>query len=196
MNFSNDIPIIEKYNSRRRANAKTRIQLHMPPSPYDGDPFVADVVMLMNNPGWSETSIPEDHTLKVPGWPIAGMSPEARPEFRSWYNRPFKQLIERFGAQTVANRVAIVQICPWASAAFDINLVLPSRAWQVSVAKQARDRGAIIVIGRSVKFWQQELGAAPNIFVARPPINPAISEKSIGAQAYALVTDRLKESVA
>jgi hypothetical protein len=191
--YSIDIPIIKKYNERKKAGSEWIIQTHMTPAPYDGDPFSAKVVLLMNNPGYGYgNSVPEDHTLKIPGWPLVGLSEMARPEFRDWYKRPFGYLIDQFGALFVSNNVAIIQINPWASESFDISLVLPSRQHQVAIAKQALNRGALLIAGRSHKFWRESLG--DKIYYARNPRNPTLSEGGLPVEAFELLIKALKSS--
>jgi len=183
---------IEKYNSRRRSNT-WRLQLHMGPAPYDGDPSSAAVVLLMNNPGYDASSVPQDHTLQFDGWPLAGLHPSVREGFRSWYSRPLGELIRIYGAQCVAQRVAIVQVNPWASMRFDSGLELPSRQWQVEIARKAIGRGAVVVVGRSAPFWQSVLGSAPNLFTARNPLNPTLTRSGVGETAYAAIQSAFED---
>lgn len=83
-------------------------------------------VLLLNNPTYTPDSVPEDHKLKFEDWPLAGLHPSVREGFRQWYSRPLGFLIRKFGAKSVSQRVAIVQIVPWASRSFDLACVLPS----------------------------------------------------------------------
>lgn len=192
--YAADGEAIARYNQRRRLDSRTRLQVHMGPAPFDGDPFAATVVMLLNNPMFVVgESIPSDHTLHFDGWPLAGLHPSVRPGFRRWYDRPFGPLIRRHGAQRISQRVAIVQLNPWASIAFDGNCNLPSRDTQVAIARQAVGRGAIVIIGRSAKYWRSQLDHAPNILTAVSARNPVISPGGLGMTPEAF--DRLISSV-
>ena len=171
---------IEHYNKRRRPESRTRLQVHMGPAPFDGDPYSAKVVLLLNNPMFAADSVPQDHCLQFDGWPLAGLHPDVRQGFRQWYYRPFGYLINTYGAQLISQRVAIVQIIPWASRNFDGNCDLPSRDKQVGIARQAVERGALVIIGRSEKFWKSMLGSAPNILTAVSARNPTISPRGLG----------------
>lgn len=178
--YSADGDAIERYNKRRRPDSRTRIQVHMGPAPFDGDPYEAKIVLLLNNPMYAVDSLPSDHKLKFYGWPLAGLHPSVRVSFRQWYYRPFGHLISAYGAQLVSQRVAIVQVIPWASNAFDSNCILPSRDMQVDIARQAVERGALVVTGRSAKFWRSQLGNAPNIYPTLSALNPTISPNGLG----------------
>ena len=178
---------IHDYNGRRSLSSKTRLQTHMPPSPFDGDPRKARIVLLLNNPTFGPNSSEQDHKLHFEGWPLAGLHPDAPNWFRNWYKRPLGKLIEEQGWQRVSQCVAIVQINPWASESFDLNCDLPSRRHQVDIAKQAAHRGAVVIIGRSVRFWQEQLGNAKNIHVAKNCRNPTLSKGELTQEAYKAV---------
>lgn len=171
---------IERYNYRRSPDSPTRLQVHMGPAPFDGDPYTANIVLLLNNPGYTADSTPLDHNLQFDGWPLAGLHPSVRQGFQQWYYRPFGHLIQTYGAQQISQRVAIIQIIPWASRAFDSNCNLPSRDIQVDIARQAVDRGALVIVGRSVKFWKSRLGSATNIYSTCSALNPTISPRGLG----------------
>jgi hypothetical protein len=182
--YNIDLPAIDFYNNRRKLESKTRLQTHMQPAPFDGDPFKAAVVLLMNNPTYGPNSSPKDHSLRFDGWPLAGLHPEAPCAFRDWYNRPLGFLIETFGRQHVSQCVAIVQINPWASESFDSACILPSRQQQIEIARQAVQRGAVTIIGRSIQFWRGQLGEAENIYATKSYLNPTLSPGGLAADAF------------
>lgn len=182
--YSIDLPEIDFYNARRKPGSSTRLQTHMNPAPFDGDPFKATVVLLMNNPTFGPKSSPNDHLLHFDGWPLAGLHPDAPQWFRDWYKRPLGYLIDKFGPQYVSQRVAIVQINPWASKSFDLGCILPSRQQQIAYARQAVQRGAVIIIGRSISFWREQLGEAENIYVAKSRLNPTLSAGGLPTEAF------------
>lgn len=175
-----DADEINLYNGRRSLQSATRLQVDMGPAPFDGDPFKAKIVLLLNNPMFNTDSKPEDHRLQFQGWPLAGLHPSVRAGFRDWYSRPFGYLIKEHGSQPVAQNSAIVQIVPWASKSFDLNCRLPSRKIQVEIAKQAVKRGAVVIIGRSLRFWLSEIGNSNSIFIAKNRRNPTISPAGLG----------------
>lgn len=189
-----DLLCIEEYNARRKSNSKTKIQVHMKPSPFDGDPFTARIVLLMNNPGFDPlTSSPLHHSLSFSGWPLAGLHPDAPSAFRKWYERPFGYLLRQgqYPAKMISNRIAIIQLCPWASEEFDVCLELPSRQQQVELAQQAVKRGAIVIIGRSIDAWRDALGVGPFIFNTRSVRNPRISPGCLPSDAWPLIEEAM-----
>ena len=189
--YSIDHRDIDIYNGRRTPGSKTRLQTHMTPAPFDGDPSKAKVVLLLNNPTFGLNSSPQDHLLHFEGWPLAGLHPRAPRAFRDWYNRPLGFLINKFGPQHVSQTVAIVQINPWASESFDLNCNLPSRRQQVDIARQVVQRGAVTIIGRSVQFWKEQLGGAENIYVAKNCRNPTLSPGGLTQEAFDTVMSAL-----
>jgi hypothetical protein len=179
--YNMDRDEIERYNSCQ-SDPKKRLHLEMGPAPYDGDPDSAKIVLLLNNPTFTSDSVPEDHTYKFDGWPLAGLHPSVREKFRKWYyDGPLNYLlkVKKYPAKLVSQRVAIIQVSPWASQKFDLAFELPSRQAQVAIARQALERGAILIVGRSVKFWRSALDNPSNIYVAVPPINPRISPSQL-----------------
>lgn len=55
----------------------------------------------------------------------------------------------------MANNVAAIQLCAWASRKFDSSLRLPSREIQLELAESAVRRGALVLITRSSKLWRE-----------------------------------------
>lgn len=82
-----DVPAIETYNQRKSVNSPYRLQIDPGPSPYDGNPFTASVVVLANNPGWDETVSSADHQLRIDGYPLPGLAPEAPESLKAWTSR-------------------------------------------------------------------------------------------------------------
>ncbi len=174
IDYAEDLNCIETYNARRGSNSPTRLQIHMGPSPYDGDPHHARIILLMNNPGYTPgVSMPSDHSLVFDDWPLAGLHQNAPPAFRGWYQRPLGHLIRLYGPQKVSKTVCLLQLCPWASMRFDSSLVLPSRRYQLLLAEEAVQRGAVVIAGRSFDIWPSEL---PRV---RNRLNPTLSPKGL-----------------
>lgn len=157
-----DMVEAEKYNARLPAARRRdyELQLQMGPMPFDGDIERARVILLMHNPGFSEdylASSDDDHTFFRDGWPIAALHPEAGAGNRSWYLQRLGLLVSEFGAQRVSQRIALLQMNPWASRKFDERLRLPSYSLQMSLGRSALDRGAILVVGFGLRQWSRGL---------------------------------------
>ena len=172
--YDQDLDRIGMYNARRSPASRTRLQIQMGAAPYDGDPHTARVILLLNNPVYTPgVSKPTDHLLAYAGWPLAGLHPDAPPAFRLWYQRPLGRLISDYGAQHVSKRVCLLQLCPWASQAFDLALVLPSRSHQIELAHAAVQRGAVVIAGRSFGAWPAGL---PRV---RNRLNPTLTPNGL-----------------
>lgn len=184
--YSLDLPAIQAYNARRGADSPYRLQTEMGPELSAGDATKARLILLMNNPG--SASSPAEHTLAFDGWPLAGLHPTAPQALRDWYMRPFGLLIRERGAQWVSQSVAIIQMSPWASEAFDSGLVLPSRTHQFELARAAARRGAVMVSGRSHQLWRTALDG----FVVHQAINvrnPTITPAGLTPDGWAAVLE-------
>lgn len=156
-----DTPAVLAHN--RRAKPEHVFRLELGPSAFEGDIDRARVVMLLGNPGLDETSTLSDHTFTRAGWPLAGLHPEAPEGVRNWWEARLRDLITRFGPQTISQRLACLQVIPWASQKFS-DRRLPSRALLLDAAARCASRGAVIVTMRAERFWLQSpaVAAAPN----------------------------------
>lgn len=83
----------------------------------------------------------------------AGLNPDAPKGLREWWETSLRRLIETFGRQTVAQRVACLQLTPWASNGFDDALRLPSRSLVLEAADRCSIRGALMLVMRSETLW-------------------------------------------
>lgn len=107
---------------------------------------------------------------------------------RSWCVPKVRDLVAEFGVQHVAQRVALVQIHPWASAAFDDRLRLPSMAGQVDLVRAAVERGAVVVVGRNARYWRTVLGPMGEPLPAcRNARNPTLNAGNLPRGAYDVV---------
>ncbi len=151
-----DVAAIQAYN--KRAPEKFALHPELGPSPFEGNIASAAVVLLLSNPGFDSSSTTDDHKFVRVGWPLAGLHPEAPFGLRRWWEKRLKYLIREFGAEAVSNRVAAIQLTPWASEKFDASLRLPSRARMLEVAGNVGRRGAVLIVMRSQKLWEESDG--------------------------------------
>lgn len=192
MGYEADLPAIHAYNARRKADSPTRLQTHLGPSPFDGDPFSAKVIVLANNPGWDESVTIQDHRLAIEGYPLPGLAPSAPAALSQWTNRILGTLANEFGAQRVSQRVSILQIIPWASESFDGDLILPSRKIQFNIARAAQASGAIMVIGRSFNIWSNALFSDCNLYRLKNPLGMQLSQGNLSPPGWAAVTQAIQ----
>lgn len=144
---------IARYNLNRSDPYKLRTELG--PCPYEGDIDRAPVVLLLANPGFGDDSRIGDHDFHREGWAMSGLHDEAPDGMRVWWRARLKRLTDEFGLHHVANNIAAIQLCAWASKKFDGSLRLPSRSLQLDLAESAARRGALLLITRSFKLWAE-----------------------------------------
>jgi hypothetical protein len=144
-----DTAAIEKYNERQK-NRRHKLRLDMGPSLYEGDIFNAPIVLLLANPGNGDVG---DHEFSRDGWPLAGLHDDAPPGIRDWWRPRLRSLTERFGAHHVSNRIAALQLTPWASDKWDANLRLPSREYILQFACEIAKRDPVFIVMRAKTLW-------------------------------------------
>ncbi len=73
-----------------------------------------------------------------------------------WWSRKFKQLINRYGAQKIANEVSNLEYFPYTSPHFGCNkFILESQKYTFHLFKEALKRDAIIILMRGKNLWEQ-----------------------------------------
>ncbi|MGT2469279.1 hypothetical protein [Paraburkholderia terrae] len=165
-----DAEAINRYHATPGLKTQYRLQTQLGPHPYEGDIDTARVVVLMNNPGFDTTSTLADHRFHQDGWPYASLHPDAPAGMHAYSAPRFRDLIAEFGAQHVSQRLALLQIHPWASEALDNpkRLALPSMRLAVEHARTAIGRGALVLIGRGGWYWRPALGLAKGALFEHP----------------------------
>lgn len=166
-----DAEAIQRFNSRPGRREVHRLHVRTGAAVPTSNITTASVVLLMANPGYS------DHLQDTPdgcdewekeGWPLAYLHPEAPKGGRDWTHRRLRHLVERFGAQHVARRVALVQLIPWASIKFHAGAVMPSRERILSDVYSAGRRGALLVVLRCRRLWAPALNGTDVIYGRNP----------------------------
>ena len=182
---------------RSRANDKKDylLQRQLGPSAYEGDIERARIVLLLSNPGFDSTSTPDDHQFRREGWPLAGLHPEAPKGLREWWEGNLAHLISHFGARRVSQRVACLQLTPWASNSFDSDLRLPSRRDLLDSAGQCARRGAVMLVMRSERLWLEspELARSLNRYCSRNVRRAFITEGNLGREAWGRVWEAFSD---
>ncbi|MFT0174630.1 hypothetical protein ACLKMY_37775 [Paraburkholderia mimosarum] len=188
-----DREAIARYHAIPGLNDAYRLHTELGPQPFEGDIANARVVVLMNNPGLGPDSTPDDHRFHRDGWPYASLHADAPEGMRSYSAPRFADLIAEFGAQHISNRLAMLQIHPWASAALDRSkrFSLPSQALAIAHARAAIERGALVLIGRGAWYWLPALGLTRgDLFENSNGRNPYWNRTSIPREVYALMRER------
>lgn len=182
---------VEIYN--RSASDKYRIRDELEPYAFEGDLANARIVMLLSNPGYGQGSSLASHTFRRDGWPLSAIHPDAPAETYRWNRRLLKSLIELFGAQLVSQRVAKLELTPWASKSMDTKLLLPSRALVLNVVNRLAQRGIVIVVLRSEALWLQaeDVARSKTRFRVKNWRSASVSPGNLSAEAWAQVVEAM-----
>ena len=167
--------------------AKHHFHQHMGPCPFEGNLLTAKVILLLANPGFNKYQDPfptkEDHKPRD-GWGIANLSPEGE---SNWYRPRFRTLLDHENEeewQSLSNKMAMVQVIPWASEKFKDLKLLPSRDLMSKTVKAVgeKTREALFVIMRRRKFWEEALkGVDQKRIIVNPhPICSYITKGNFG----------------
>ncbi|MCO4880519.1 hypothetical protein VOI32_28730 [Paraburkholderia caribensis] len=189
-----DREAIGRYHALPGLKDKYRLHIELGPHPYEGDIGNARVVVLMNNPGFDATSTPDDHRFHRAAWPYASLHPDAPVGMRCYSTSRFRDLITEFGAQHVSQRLAMLQIHPWASGELDTSkrLTLPSQQLAIAHARVAIARGTLVLIGRGAWYWLKVLGVTEReVFVHHAPRSAYWNRESVPPDVYEQMRARL-----
>lgn len=156
----------------------------------------APVVLLLANPAYSPdlTVCPDGcDEWGRDGWPLASLHPDAPAGGYHWTRQRLRLLVDKFGAQYVAQRVAMVQLDPWASVKFPRSAVtkLPSSNRILSEVSAAGRRGALLVVLRCKAWWEPALAGSEFIECASP-LSGYVSPGNFKDGGFQRVVERLR----
>ncbi len=211
--------IIAKFNAK--VSEKYKIYENIFPAPFMGDVHAAPVLILMLNPGYDKD---EDvngtnyyqtykgwwmqqiqHKLPYPELPLFCLEEEYCTKSKYW-NEKLKPLIEKTDRVRVAKNVAKVQFFPYHSIKYKsiykrllkeegFNSYLPSQEYNFELVRKTMQRGALIVIPRSKRFWYEaipELEKYPNKHFTKNYRNPILSENNLGEIAFQNILEAIQ----
>lgn len=201
-----DADAVKAYNKRietrgEKVRNRFSLQYELGPCGFEGDIEHAKVVLLLANPGFDDTSGPEDHLFSRAGWPLSGLHDDAPIGVKGWWQPRLRMLIEAVGRriqvpecearQHVAKTVGSLQLTPWASNRFDDGLRLPSRGRMLQAASSCANRGAILVLMRSRRLWTEATAVkqSPNLIQVRNPRCSYLSPGNLPEGAWARIVD-------
>jgi len=200
---------LKNYNKNR--HKKYFLHKSLGPCPFEGNLDQARIVLLLANPSFAPKvdkklphSLRSDHKRKLDqnGWGIFSLHENANPAMRDWWRANLKTLHADTGLswKTISNRIAALQINPWASELFDSECTkLPSlNGTMKTIANEfIKKENLIFIICRREKQWTQILDQAGNKntkfrlnSVRRAYITPGNLSRSSGA--YEKIIERLK----
>ncbi|MBN1120669.1 MAG: hypothetical protein JXJ17_06290 [Anaerolineae bacterium] len=168
--LKDDLPAIEAFN--KKASDETKIRPDELPQPFLGNPN-APVVLLLLNPRSPEeprkVEEPDSDLLEdtftnlrhgTLDYPIFRLD---RRKYASdtYWTEYFKDLIEKCELKAVARGVFIVEYFPYSSRSYGFYGSVPSQRYGWYLVRQAIEREAHIVQGRSRREW---LTVVPELF--------------------------------
>ena len=186
-----DHAAVKIYN--RSAPDEYRLRTELGPYAFEGDLANARIVLLLSNPGYGEGSSLASHTFRRDGWPLSAVHPDAPAKTYIWNKRLLKSLSELFGAQLVSQRVAKLELTPWASRSMDTKLRLPSRALVLSAANRLAQRGLVLVVLRAEALWleAEEVARSRTRFSVKNWRSATVSPGNLPADAWAQVIEAM-----
>ncbi len=211
--------IVLKFNERVKDDYKIHSSIF--PAPFMGNVESATVIILMLNPGYDKD---EDvggtkyyqtytdwwmqqiqHKLPYPELPLFCLEKNYILKSDYWFKK-LKPLIDITTDEIVATKIAKVQFFPYHSIKYkslykrllkeeNFDSYLPSQEYNFALVRRAIDRGALIVIPRSKKFWFEaipELRIYTNILFTKNYRNPILSENNLGSVGFTKIINHLK----
>jgi hypothetical protein len=174
-----DISSLDEFDNK----VKPEFQVHreLLPEPFIGNVQDASVVLLNMNPAYEEAertfhldpafrSIARANLAQAPlPHPFYFLDPSGRSPGHLYWSGRLAELGQACGGwEPVAKHIAVVEWYPYHSLEMSRSWMprVPSQAFSFRLVQDAIDRGAVIIIIRAVKWWQQQLpglvaGATP-----------------------------------
>jgi hypothetical protein len=162
-----DEPHVDAFNAALdQSNTTHRIIEDWPPGPFAGC-LGAPVVVLLANPGWSETGLAEQcapGALKpileaimtpegTPVWPLTDRFADTEPG-KWWRARTRDLAVEVGGFGVLARRLLMVELHGYHSREWVApRVTFPSQRYGFELVRAAMDRGGLIVVARCMRHW-------------------------------------------
>jgi hypothetical protein len=163
--------------------------------PFLGAIRTAPVVLLLTHPALDALATPADYAFHRADWPLAALHPDAPPGLGGWWKNRLAALVELFGAQHVANSVAVTFLTPWCSEAFEARLRLPSRPRMLALGASAAARDALVLILRGGDLWTEhpDIASLPPTrrFYPRTWRTTRLDRDNLGDDAWTTVCKRI-----
>ena len=163
------------YFEKRKLHDDNKLQKGLGPCPYEGDLENARIVMLLANPGFDNESLDEFRFINAHNgdhdYPFPGLNPKATGNLKKWWKSHLKALVDVLNEgktedeklQIISQRVAALQLVPWASKTFDDGLIeskatgpIPSHKLMLEQAENSLARkGTIVLLMRCESNWRR-----------------------------------------
>jgi hypothetical protein len=166
--LASDEPHIRAFNATVGEGSRDAFDLTLLPDPWVGR-LQAPVVLLNLNPGHSPGDaaahqLPEVRRAIVANlrqeptrFPLFYLDPDlANVPGARWWRQSLRRLIERFGAEQVANQVVCLEFHAYHSGTYKpLPVTLPSQWFVFGKLREAIDRGATVVVMRGQAAWRR-----------------------------------------
>ncbi|MDO8339467.1 MAG: hypothetical protein Q7T16_02310 [Candidatus Burarchaeum sp.] len=169
---------IDEINSQLEGKIDEKIQISQRPLPYLGNPYTANVLFLLLNPGYKEGGIGSGEHYELwkknilhedMDYPIYELDPEVRKNgsrSHRWFYVRLKQLFGKEdllkNAEKISKKICFVEYFPYhskkASSLWKYGgITLPTQEYGFELVRKAVERGAIIVIMKGKKQWLKKI---------------------------------------
>ena len=171
-----DVEPIENFNrqqSTREAPSDYLIEVERAiPEPFIGNVYAASVYVLLLNPGFNAQSDPVSHSETVfqsalfdnldhspREWPFYYYDPRIGPlhSGSAWWRQKTKHLAQSVSWERLSQNMAVVEWFPYRSTKFKHGCEVPSQQYSFNLVQSAMKRGALVVIARSVRLWENSV---------------------------------------
>lgn len=157
-----------------KAKPIVKIQHHVLPEPYIGNPN-APVVLLNLNPGYADEDVAyyqtefvlqlwQKNLFHMPmEYPFYILHPEFDQELGGtmWWRTKLREMIEICGTKKVTKNICCIEYFPYHSIRYKpLKAPLESQRYSFDLVKKAIDNQAVIIVMRSEKSW---LTAVPEL---------------------------------
>jgi hypothetical protein len=192
--LASDEPHIRAFNTTVGEGSRDALDLTLLPDPWVGR-LEAPVVVLNLNPGRSPGDaaahqLPEVRRAIVVNlrqepthFPLFYLDPDlATIPGARWWRRSLRPLIERFGAEQVADQVVCLEFHAYHSDTYKpLPVTLPSQWFVFGELRAAIHRGATVVVMRGQAAWRMaapELLSHPQVFTTRNVRSSVVSPQN------------------
>ena len=199
-----DRTCVEAFNAKLPSDSPYRIKIEdVIPEPFVGTVKTAPVVVLQLNPGFScrdpaSHANPEFRTALISNlshepsqWPFYFFDPRFRDTHPGglWWVEKTKELAEVIPLPILAQRLAVVEWFPYKSTKHKHGCRVRSLAYGFSLVASAMERGALVVIARSVRFWE---GSVPALQYYPRKLTLSSKENVVLTRNNVLLNDKKK----
>jgi hypothetical protein len=162
---------VDFFNSRLRPGSKYRLQVEtVIPEPFVGAVLDAPAVVLQLNPGYDSDNPPwharpdfraallANLQHEQTDWPFYFFDPrfDKSPGGKWWIGHT-RKVADRVPLEVLAKKLAAIEWFPYKSESFKRGCAVGSQAYSFALVSAAIERGAIIVVSRSVAQWEKSV---------------------------------------